>query len=104
MKRHIEFWWQRIGCIRNPGAHSGEESARDAEIRELRAYIEELEATSGTAPSDISPVPVGFVRASTLAQLLSGRDVEGDDICHASVLIWDVPLYATKDDIKGNRK
>lgn len=39
----IEVWWQRIGCMNNPGAHCGEEAARDAEIKELRAYIKDLE-------------------------------------------------------------
>lgn len=39
----IETWWQRLGCIRNPGAHSGEESARDDEIAELRGAIESQE-------------------------------------------------------------
>lgn len=39
----IETWWQRLGCIRNPGAHSGEESARDDEIAELRGAIESRE-------------------------------------------------------------
>jgi RNase H-fold protein (predicted Holliday junction resolvase) len=36
----IEFWWQRIGCVRNPGAHSGEEVARDNEIHELRKALQ----------------------------------------------------------------
>lgn len=37
----IEFWWQRIGCVRNPGAHSGEEVARDNEIFDLRKALQE---------------------------------------------------------------
>ena len=37
----IEVWWKRLGCIRNPGTHTGEESARDAEIKELRQALAE---------------------------------------------------------------
>ena len=35
----IEVWWKRCGCISNPGVHTGEEVARDAEIRELREAL-----------------------------------------------------------------
>ena len=38
--QHIQPWWQRIGCAHNPGASSGEESARDAEIAELRTALQ----------------------------------------------------------------
>jgi uncharacterized protein YlxW (UPF0749 family) len=51
MSAHIPTWWQRLGCTWNPGSHTGEESARDAEIADLRtdndalrARIAELEA------------------------------------------------------------
>lgn len=37
----IEFWWQRIGCVRNPGAQGGEEVARDNEIADLRKALQE---------------------------------------------------------------
>lgn len=30
-----------MGCIGNPGTHTGEESARDAEIKELRQALAE---------------------------------------------------------------
>ena len=35
-------WWERIGCTSNPGADTGEELARDAEIYELRAFIDSI--------------------------------------------------------------
>lgn len=35
----IQTWWQRFGCVRNPGTHTGEESLRDAEIKELREAL-----------------------------------------------------------------
>jgi hypothetical protein len=44
MSNEIPFWWQRIGCMRNPGCHTGEEAARDEEIADLRAEIERLRA------------------------------------------------------------
>lgn len=37
----IEVWWKRLGCIRNPGTHTGEEAARDAEIKDLRQALAE---------------------------------------------------------------
>lgn len=37
----IEVWWKRLCCIRNPGTHTGEEAARDAEIKELRKALAE---------------------------------------------------------------
>lgn len=37
----IEVWWKRIGCVRNPGIHTGEESAMGAEIGELRKALAE---------------------------------------------------------------
>lgn len=40
----IEQWWHRLGCTRNPGIHTGEESAMCAEIRELRAALERAES------------------------------------------------------------
>ena len=40
----ISPWWQRCGCMRNPGAHTGEEAARDSEIKELRMYAKKLES------------------------------------------------------------
>jgi hypothetical protein len=41
---NIERWWQRCGCTSNPGPHTGEELARDGEIRELRMYAKKLES------------------------------------------------------------
>lgn len=35
----IKKWWERIGCSRNPGTHTGEEQARDLEIADLRAEL-----------------------------------------------------------------
>lgn len=35
----IQTWWQFTGCMNNPGAFTGEEAARDWEIKQLRAHL-----------------------------------------------------------------
>lgn len=46
----IATWWQRIGCMRNPGCFTGEEQARDAEIAELRAALASRATAGNAAP------------------------------------------------------
>lgn len=44
MESDIPTWWQHLGCTSDPGAHTGEESARDEEIAELREALRKSEA------------------------------------------------------------
>lgn len=40
----IPTWWQRIGCTREPQAHTGEDQAYRAEIADLRAALQKQTA------------------------------------------------------------
>jgi len=52
----IPAWWERLGCVRNPGAHTGEESARDGEIADLRAAL--ADQVAARLPSGHAIVPI----------------------------------------------
>lgn len=66
--KYIDPWWKRIGCMRDPGIQTGEESAMSAEIRELREALMSAEKDAARyqwlQKADLTDVDAVFWAAS----------------------------------------